>query len=163
VQNFRRYAAVVAVFATVMYGALVIAAFGFISLYTDRDVIDDPSVGPVVGPVMTGVAVLVVFATLLGIALGVPEERQRISLGVAFLVGFAAYFFFGVTGGILVGAGRGDPFGFVAFLGRQLISPFAGAAGVLGFVIAILFMLVLASKVGNKGRPRWPWEKDDEE
>ena len=162
-QNFPRYAATVAVFATVLYAALVIAAFGLISLYTDRDVIDDPTVGPVVGPVMTGVAVLIVFVTLLGIALGVREENQRISLGVAFLVGFGAYFFFAVAGAILVGAGTGDPFGFISFLARQLLSPFGAAAGVLAFIIAILFMWVLASRVGNKGRPRWPWEKHEDE
>jgi hypothetical protein len=163
VRDFPRYAAVVAAFATGLYAALVIAAFGLISLALDRDVIDDRSAGPLVGPFMTGVAVLVVLAAFLAIALRVPEERQRISLGVAFLVGFGAYFFFCATGGILVGAGNGDPFGFILFAGSQLISPFAAAVGVLAFVVTILFTLVLASRVGARGRPRWPWEKDDED
>jgi hypothetical protein len=161
VRDFRRYAAMIAAFATMLYGALVVAAFGMISLYLDRDVIDDSSAGPLVGPVMTIVAVLIVFAICLRIALRVREEKQRISLGAAFLTGFGAYFFFCITGGILMGAGSGDPFGFVSFLATQLVSPFAVATGILAFIISILFMLVLASRVGDRGRPRWPWEKND--
>ncbi|WP_308467473.1 DUF6121 family protein [Rathayibacter soli] len=161
--NFRRYAATVAAFATMFYGALVVAAFGMISLLLDRDVITDPSAGPLVGPVMTVVAVGIVLAVLLNIGLRVREDRQRIALGAALLTGLASYFFFGVAGALLIGIGSGDPIAFLTFLALQLVSPFAIAAGVLAFVVTILYMLILASKVGDKGRPRWPWERYDED
>ncbi|HEY5221594.1 MAG TPA: DUF6121 family protein [Microbacteriaceae bacterium] len=161
-RNFRRYAAIVAAFAAMLYGALVVAAFGMISLLLNQDVIADRTAGPLVGPVMTGVAILIVFVVFLNIALGVREDKQRISLAAALLTGFASYFFFGVAGGVLMGAGRGDPVGFIIFLATQLVSPFAIAAGVLAFFVTIAFMLILASRVGDRGRPRWPWERHDE-
>jgi len=162
-RDFRRYAAVVAGFATVFYLALLVAGFGVLSLLLNRDVISDPNAGPIAGPVMTGVSVAIVLACLLAIALRIPKEKQRVSLQGAFLVGFGAYFFFAVAGGILLGAGRGDAFGFVISLGTQLLSPFAITAGVLAFVVVLLFMIVIASQVGDRGRPRWPWEKRDDE
>ena len=162
-RDFRRYSAAVAVFATVLYAALVIAVFGLISLYTDRDVITNGSVGPVVGPVMTGCSVLLVLACFLWIALRVPEDRQRIEPGTALLIGVVAYLAFCVVGGFLVGIASTDPFAFIGFFGDQLISPFAISVGILAFIVAVLFMLVLASRVGNKGRPRWPWEKRDDD
>lgn len=161
-RDFPRYAAAVAVFATALYVALVIATFGMTSLVLNRDVIADPSAGPLVGPVMTGVAVLVVFFSFLSIALRVPEAAQQVWIGRAVLIGIGAYFTFCFIGGILIGAASGELFGFTGFLGRQLLSPFAAAVGILAFAVALVFMLVLASHVGNKGRPRWPWEKHDD-
>lgn len=161
--DFRRYSAAVAVFATVLDAALVIAVFGLISLYTDRDVISDASVGPVVGPVMAGSSVLLVLLWFLWIALRVPEDEQRIALGTALLLGVVAYLVFCAVGGFLVGVASGDPIAFVGFFSLQLMSPFAIAVGIVAFVMAILFMLVLASRVGNKGRPRWPWEKREDD
>jgi len=161
-REFRQYASVVAAFATVFYLALLVAGFGMLSLLLNRDVISDPHAGPVAGPVMTGVSVAIVLACLLSIALRVPKEKQRVSPQTALLVGFGAYFFFAVAGGVLLGAGRGDPFGFVVALGTQLLSPFALAAGVLAFAVVLIYMIVIASHVGDRGRPRWPWEKHDQ-
>ena len=48
------------------------------------------------------------------------------------------------------------------FLGGLMTGPFAIVVGVVAFVIAMLFMLVLASRVADRGRPKWPWERDDE-
>jgi hypothetical protein len=162
-RDFRRYSAAIAVFATVLYAALVIAIFGMISLYTDRDVISDSTVGPVVGPVMTASSVLLVLFWLLWIALRVPENEQRIALGTALLLGVVGYLLFCAVGGFFVGLASGDPIAFIGFFGLQLTSPFAISVGILAFIVCILFMLVLASRVGNKGRPRWPWENRDDD
>lgn len=159
--NFSRYAGTVAVFAAVLYAALVVATFGMISLYADRDVIADPTAGPLVGPIMASVSILIVLLCFVAIAVRVPAEKQRISSAVAALIGFGAYLFFCISGSIMVGAGSGDPFGFMTFLASQLASPFAIAVGILAFIITILFMLVLATKVGEGKRPKWPWEKHD--
>ena len=55
-RDYQKYATIVAVFATVLYAALLVAAFGMISLATNLDVIADRSAGPLVGPTMAGVA-----------------------------------------------------------------------------------------------------------
>jgi hypothetical protein len=162
-REFRRYSAAIAVFAAVLYAALVIAIFGLISLYTDRDVISDSSVGPVVGPVMTASSVLLMLFWMLRIALRVPETEQRIAPGRALLLAVVCYLLFCAVGGFLVGLAAGDPIAFIGFFGRQLTSPFAIAVGILAFIVCILFMLVLASRVGNKGRPRWPWENREDD
>jgi hypothetical protein len=161
VPAFRKYAATVAVFATVLHYALIIAIFGMISLLASLPVIADPNAGELVGPVAVAASGLLLFGCLLAIALRVPEERQRIAPLTALVIGLgasAAYPF--------IGAGAffatGDAVSALIFLGDQLTGPFAIAVGIVAFVIAILYMLILASRVGDRGRPKWPWEKDEE-
>ena len=51
--------------AMVLYGALLGCVYGFISLLTGRDVISEPDVGPLIGPVMAAVACVLVFVSVL--------------------------------------------------------------------------------------------------
>ncbi len=161
--GFRKYAATVAVFATVLFAALVIAVFGVISLLAGIDVVGNPHAGVLVGPVATAAATLLVLGCLLAIALRVPEARQRIAPLVAVGIAAGAYLAYGVFGGIAFLFGGGDLLGSLIFLGGLLIGPFAPAVGVIAFVVAMLFMLVLASRLADRGRPEWPWEKHDDE
>ena len=158
--GFRRYAATVAVFATALFVALVIAVFGVISLLENRPVI--AHAGELVGPVAVTAATLLVCGCLLLRALRIPESRQRIAPLTALAVGVAAYFAYALfgAGADLMGV---DPVDALTFLGVQLLSPFALAVGVIAFVITVLYMLVLASRLEQRGRPLWPWEKDDDE
>jgi Family of unknown function (DUF6121) len=55
-----------AAFATVGYLAALIALWGILSVIADRDVIDYPDAGPLLGPSMAAVACLVTFANALG-------------------------------------------------------------------------------------------------
>ncbi len=142
-----------------LYAALLVTSEGFIYLLTNRDVVPDPHAGPLVGPMMNLAPILLLFVSFLVIALRVPEEKQRIWLGTSLLLGVGAYALFAFVGAIMIGIGTGDFFQFLAFLGPQLIGPFAAAAGVFAVIVAVLFMLVLASRVGAKGRPLWPWER----
>jgi hypothetical protein len=137
---------------------VLVAAFGMISFLTDRDVVT--GTGPLIGPAMGAASVLLFFLFLLYIALRIPKERQRIWLGGALAIGVACYFVYPLVGAILVGAG--DLFEFLAFLGTQLVGPYAVTAGVAAIVVALLYMIVIASRVGENGRPRWPWERDEE-
>ncbi|GAB3392938.1 hypothetical protein GCM10027568_21110 [Humibacter soli] len=157
--DFRRYAATLAAFATVLYGALLIAALGVLSVLLERDVIDDPNAGILAGPIAVAVAVAVVFAGLLVRALRVPPHRHDIAIGVALLLGVGSYLGYAVGGGVVVGIA--DPYAVGPFVVEQLIGPFAAAAGILSFIVVLLDMIVLASRVDQRGRPRWPWEKRD--
>ena len=131
----RAYAAVVAVFATFLYLALVVAAFGLISLATDTEVISDPSAGPLVGPVMTGAAVLTLFAFLLVDRHPGPgrpaAHRRRASLSAS---GSPATSSSSSAGGVAGAAG--DP--------SKLLHYFLFAAAQLGSWYAIT--------VGDRGR-----------
>jgi len=157
--DFRRYAATLAAFATVLYGALLIAALGVLSVLLERDVIDDPNAGILAGPIAVAVAVAVVFAGLLVRALRVPPHRHDIAIGVALLLGLGSYLGYAVGGGVVVGIA--DPYEVGPFVVQQLIGPFAAAAGILSLLVVLLDMIVLASRVDQRGRPRWPWEKRD--
>ena len=158
----RAYAAIVAVFAAFLYLAFVVATFGLISLATDTEVIRDPSAGPLVGPVMTGAAVLAFFAFLLGIGTRVPGDQQRIAPGIALGVGLACYLVFAVAGGVAGAAG--DPsklLHFVLFAAQQLASWYAISVGIAAALVTLLYQLVLVGRFQQRGRPRWPWERDD--
>ncbi|ONI61396.1 hypothetical protein ALI44B_13310 [Leifsonia sp. ALI-44-B] len=60
-----RYPIVLAVFAAITFFALVVCAFGFISLFTNLEVIDEPDAGPLVGPSMVAFALATVLISLL--------------------------------------------------------------------------------------------------
>lgn len=160
--GFRKYAATVAVFASGLYLALLIAAFGVISLLAGVEVIADPRAGELAGPLATAAATAVVIGCLLPIALRIPESRQRIAPLTAFGIGVAAYLAWALFAALAFLFGRGDPVGALIFFGDLLAGPFAITAGVTAVVIVLLFMLVLASRVGDRGRPRWPWEKEED-
>lgn len=134
--------------------------FGVISLLTGRPVIADAS--ELVGPVAVTAATLCVCGCLLLRALRTPESRQRVAPLTALAVGAVAYLAYAIFGAAadLMGV---DPVLALGFLGAQLLSPFALAVGVIAFVITALYMLVLASRFEQRGRPLWPWEKDDDE
>ncbi|MGO4301093.1 DUF6121 family protein [Leifsonia sp. RAF41] len=160
----RAYATVVAFFATMLYLALVVGAFGLISLATDSDVVNDPQVGPLVGPTMVIAAALMLLVFLIVLGTRVPGDRQRVSPGVAFGVGVACYAVFIAAGGIAGAIGDpGDPLHYFLFALSQLVGWPAITAGLAAFAVTLIYQLVLVGRFRQRGRPRWPWERDDEE
>ena len=159
----RTYAAAVAVFAAFLYLAIVIAAFGLLSLATDTEVIADPKAGPLVGPIMTGSATVLVLLCLIAIGTRVSADNQRIAPGIAIAVGVGAYFLYAAAGGIAGGVGDpSEPLHYVLFAFAQLGSWYAISAGLAAFLVTLLYQLVLVGRFRQRGRPRWPWEHDDD-
>jgi len=159
----RTYATVIAFFAAGLYLALIVAAFGLVSLATDTDVVADPTVGPLVGPVMVGAATIMLLIFLIVLGTRVPGERQRVSPGVAFGVAIACYAVFIAAGGIAGSLGDpGDPLHYFLFAFAQLLRWPAITAGLAAFVVTLLYQLVLVGRFRQRGRPRWPWERDEE-
>jgi hypothetical protein len=160
----RAYASVVALFAAGLDLALIVAGFGLLSLATNTEVVADPAVGTLVGPVMTGAAVVALLLALIGIGTRVPAERQRVAPGTALLVGLVCYLVFVVAGAV---AGiAGDPsqsLRALLFAAGQFGSWYAVLVGVVSFVVTLLYQLVLVGRFSQRGRPRWPWEGDDDE
>lgn len=161
VNGFRRYASTVAVFATVLYLALLIATFGEISLNADIDVLAGAHVDRLVAPTMIGFAVLVFLACLLWIALRIPAERQRILIGGGFAIGLGCYATYVFVGGIVIFFSQADAVEALLFIGRQFATPFAISVGVIALILAILYMMVITSRFRETGRPLWPWERKE--
>ncbi|MCY7287785.1 MAG: DUF6121 family protein [Cryobacterium sp.] len=160
-REYQKYATVVAIFAAVLYAALLVAAFGLISLLADTDVISDPNAGPLVGLVMTAAAVVLVFTLMLLLGLRTRPENQRVAVGYALATGFAALGVYVVVGAVLYTLGAGLPGDSIGFAASVLVGPFAVTTGILAFIITLLYSLVLASRMPERGGPKWPWERGE--
>jgi hypothetical protein len=159
-----------AVFATVLYFALVVCAFGFVSLFTDTDVVPQADAGPLVGPLATGSAVVTVLLYLLGI--GRRYERDlheamaasigdpvRLPLGRAILIGIVSFVVYVLVGALSYSIVTAEVFSVVLFAAGSALSGFAAAVGVLAALVAVAYMLVLGSGGEHPARPLWPWER----
>lgn len=161
-RDYQKYATIVAVFAAVLYAALLVASFGVISLVTNLEVISDPDAGSLVGLVMSGVAVLVVFLMMLLLGVRTPPERQHIVVGYAIGTGFAALAAFLLTGVLLYSRGEGVLANLLSFPGELLLAPFSWTVGILAFIITVVYSWLLAARFTERGRPLWPWERRGE-
>ncbi|QTX05508.1 DUF6121 family protein [Agromyces archimandritae] len=159
---YSRYAVIVAVFATGLYLALVIAVFGIVTLLTDLEPVGDPDAGVLAGPVMIGAATVAVAAVLLSVGLGRPPERQRVSLLWSFVAAVAAYLAYVVAGFIVLGSGPAAEDGVLPVLVGVAAGPHVFAAAVAAFAVGLAYTAVLGARTGGAERPRWPWEDRDE-
>lgn len=158
----RRYAATVAAFATALYVAGVVAAFGLISLYTNRDVIDEPDAGPLLGPLMTAAATAALLGFLLWVGLRVPGDQQRVTPLLGLGIGVAVYLAFVFVGSVVYSLGSHQQSPFLTFWFHMAGSWFSISTGVFAFLVTLAYQLVLVGRFRQRGRPRWPWEHDDE-
>ena len=161
-RDYQRYATIVAVFATVLFAALVVAGLGMVSLVTNLDVISDRTVGPLVGPTMAAAVVLLVLVMMLILGVNTPPEKQRVAVGFALATGVGAFLLYIVVGAVLVGIGSRDLVAGVLFAGSLLSDPFAVTVAVLAFIVTLTYSILLASHYGEHGRPLWPWERRGE-
>lgn len=138
-----------AVMAAVLFGALLGAAYGFISLLTNRDVITESDVGPLLGPIMAASACTLVFVSVLfslrprGGPLRLPWARSIVTAIAVYLVGPA-------VGAILVAIDRADAFAALFFFAESVTGPFVIASALIAIPV-VLFTPLLA---GSSNRPR---------
>ncbi|GAA1844333.1 DUF6121 family protein [Agromyces salentinus] len=155
----RRTAWVVAGFAAALDLAIVVCAFGFVSLLADVEVVADRSVGVLVVPVAVGASVLAVLVVL-GVRLARPERMAAtvvISAVVSWLVLVAVAILghlLSSTGSVMQSVAFGTLFGLGWF---GLLVPVAAV------VVAVFAVLVARGRGHGMARPRWPWEHDDVE
>ena len=155
----RRTAWVFAGFAAALDLAIVVCAYGFVSLLADVDVVADEAVGVLVAPVAVGASVLAVLLTL-GIRLVRPERMAStvvstaigswLALVVVAIIGHLV----SSTGSVMQSIAFGVLFGLGWF---GLLVPAAAA------VVAVFAVLVARGRRHGMARPRWPWEHDDVE
>jgi hypothetical protein len=164
------YSYVLSVFATFTYFALVVCAFGFISLLTDTEVITQPDAGPLIGPVAIASAIVVVLLMLLSAArryeASVAAARResvgdpvRVPLGRAVTTGILAFFAYVLVGSILYALTADQLFSGLLFAADAVVRLYAVAVGVLAAIVYLAFALILAAGGAHPARPLWPWEK----
>lgn len=149
---------VVAGFAAALHGALVVAAFGVVSLLADLEPVADPAAGRLVGPITVGFSVLALFL-LLGV--GLRRGLRPWSLaGLAVLATWAA----GVLGATLsYAAATGTILASFLFALRFMSFGFGLLIVAAAALVALLASATVRAQRGGIERPRWPWERDDEE
>ncbi|WP_235038044.1 hypothetical protein [Microbacterium sp. 18062] len=141
--------------ATIGFFTLVIAGLGLASLATDTEVVEVPGLGPVpgaVGLVGAGGA----FAWVVWTTVRAPHPRF---VG-AFWGALAAYLAYGTVAGAAALAVTGGPARAVAVTGSLLVG-WPGA--VIAASAAVAAWAAIALVRTRARRPRWPWERDEDE
>ena len=164
------YSYVLAVFATFTYFALVVCAFGFISLLTDTDVVSQPDAGPLIGPTATAAAILAVLLALLGVARRYEAsvaranaasigDPVRVPLGRAISTGVIAMLTYVLVGSVLYSVTADHLFSGLLFAADAIVRFYGIAVGILAAFVYVAFALILAAGGAHPARPLWPWEK----
>ncbi|WP_308123044.1 hypothetical protein [Microbacterium marinilacus] len=134
--------------------ALTIFGTGLLSLSTDRDVIATPGLGSVPGPLAAGVSAIAFAATLWPVLRGRPRYTSVIGVVLAVVLAhLVALWVLALVFGAdlaLATAAVGD----VAT--SWTVAVFAGSAAVAAWV-------AVAVRRTAAHRPRWPWERDEDE
>jgi hypothetical protein len=144
-------------FATILFVALVVAGWGFVSLLGETDVVTDPSIGPIVVPASVGAAALAVL-----VALAAPRWSTMPSRGLGVLLGSSLVLALGAVAvqlgvlGVLQFIATGRPTAFLLVVAVQ--APTLYTAVVI--VSAMLSSLALGLLGASQGAASWPWERD---
>ncbi|MHB1171404.1 MAG: DUF6121 family protein [Lacisediminihabitans sp.] len=138
-----------AVMATVLYGAILGFAYGVISLLTGRDVISEPDVGPLIGPVMAAVACVLVFGSVL-MSLRPRRGPLRLPWGRAVTTAIAVYLLGPAVGALLVAVGRANAFSGLLFFGGNITGPFVICSAIVALPL-VLAVPLLASRGQTPG------------
>ena len=128
---------------------------GAVSVATDTDIISVPGLGQ--GPGVTGMLVaLLVFALMLGLTLRRPHPSYVAALAISLAT--ALGHLLGVWAAVLIGTGGVVTATVVA---GDLVR--GGPSVVLIVAAAIAAWSGIALRRTRSARPRWPWERDEEE
>lgn len=157
----RRYALTIALFASVLFFAAVVAASGLISLYTNREVLMETDAGPLIAPVMYAAAIVALFLQLAGLS-------DRASRGAIVLwslgTGIATWFVFVGVGAVLYTFATGRPLSGLLFFAGNALGLFAISVAALAAIVTLCYLLLIDYRAhgGAQNTPRWPWERKDE-
>jgi len=152
VSSARRAAATAA--GAVLYAAVLIAAFGIVSLLLDDDVIVTPGLGQVPGVVAVATSLAAVAGTLWA---RMPAPGVWGTLGWSALAAFLGY-----LGGLGVASvvASGDAVLALSAVGRAATT-WPGLVVIAAAVVAAAMAVAVAR--GADQNARWPWEREDEE
>jgi hypothetical protein len=151
-------APLLAAFTAAGWAAVVVAAFGILSLLLDLDVIPQSDAGPLLGPAMV-VGAAVVLA-LLVIRIIRTEQPAGLSFVGATAAVYLALLVLGAIGYTLL---RAEVIWLLVFPLTYAVSPFIVAAALLAGIAALVGRSMGARQAKGRPRPRWPWEDPSDE
>ena len=131
-----------AVLSTVLFLALLVCAWGFTSLITNRDIIDE-KVGPLIGPVIAGVACVLVFAAMM------VQLRNGRGWLVPLVTAAAVYLLPSLVASTIVALDRVDAAAGLLFFAARVTGPFIPAGAIIAGIL-----VALAPAVTRAGAPR---------
>lgn len=137
-----------------LWAACVVAADGLLSLFLDIEAVPARGIGPLVVPVATLVAMVVVLLVLLR---GVPRERAW-PVPVAAAVG--AYLAL-LAAGAVARAVEAGPAAAVVYAAAAATNLFTWLPAALAAVAGFALVLIARATAAGARRPRWPWERED--
>lgn len=127
--------------AVVLTAALVIAVYGVIGLVINRDVIEEPDAGPLVGPLM----VVAVCAVVLWFVL---KSRFRGLFARPLAAALTAVVVGPLVGAIAYAVVRAEIFVIPVFFGRYITGPFVLSSGFIAGLVVFSVALL------ERSRPR---------
>lgn len=133
--------------------ATVVAANGLVSLGSGLEVVPVRAAGPLaepIGVVVAALAIAVRSALSTARSTLLPVETALIAAVSLIVVP-------GVVALLTAGAGPG-----LLTLGRSATSVFTLADVVLAALAGLVVLLVVRARGAGAGRPRWPWEDDEQ-
>jgi hypothetical protein len=138
----------------VSYAALAIFGLGMVSLVLNRDVIEVRDLGQVPGVI----GMLLSTALFAGAMWPVLRSARPSYVGA---LGGAAAAYLGYLAGLLFGAvvSGADPAAAFAAVGNVAVSWFGAVLAVAGGIAGWGAIALVRTRAG---RPRWPWEDDEE-
>lgn len=121
--------------ATVLYLALIICVWGFISLLTNTNVISE-RVGPLLGPVIVATAAVIVFAGCLA------RIRNHNGWLLPVVVAASVYLAPAIIGAFVVVVSQADLAAGILFFAARATSPYVPAAAIIGAALILLVPFV---------------------
>lgn len=139
--------------ASAAWVASVVAANGFVSLGTGLEVVSVAGAGPLAEPVGVAVAAVVIAIR------GAFSTGRSVLLPVEHLL-VAAVCLIVIPALVAALSGAGAAF---LTLGSAATSPFTFVDAVLAAIAGLVVLLLARAKAAGAGRPRWPWEGDEDQ
>lgn len=148
----RGYVGALIMAATIVAAALLIAAWGILTLALGRDPVFTPDIPRAVAPALVFLGLALLAFSLWQQSLILLRGRRGPSW--AHLIGVAGgVYLLWCGGGFLVGMG----------VEETLLSPFSAALPVIWLVVGLLYWAVLMRRVyTDRPPPRWPWERAED-
>lgn len=149
-------APVIALMATTLWAACVVAFDGLLSLALDVEAVPAEGVGPFVVPVATLAAIPAVLLPLLA---GAPRAR---AWPVPVRCGLAAVLALVLVGAVVRLLETGSPAAAFVYAAASATNVFTLGPAALAAVAGFLFVLAARAQAAGAERPRWPWERREE-
>src|SRR4051812_24096826 len=145
---------ITAVLVALGWGAVVVAANGLLSLATGLEPDPLKNAGPLVVPVAVVAALIALLVRLL-------RARDR-TAWLPLECGVLVYLVLVIVGSIVYWLVRGQLADALLWLATAAASPFTIMDALLAVLAGLIMLLVLRAQAAGAGRPRWPWERNDD-